>query len=83
MWEHVDILQRAEASSTRKPQKGISYDAHNINYNSTHSARSEAWSEGVPGEGVGEWVEIACNMYRADDYDSRVIRRLWRTDMTD
>lgn len=49
-----------KASSTRQPQAGHRYDATNA------LKGPDAWSEGVDGDGVGEWLEFtitASNLY--------------------
>jgi hypothetical protein len=45
---------KATASSTLAPDKKVSYGAENLG----DGKDATAWCEGVPGLGVGEWVEI-------------------------
>jgi len=51
------------ASSTRDPMGGNSYDpSYAVDYDYT-----TAWCEGVPGPGVGEWIELrAASKQRVD-----------------
>lgn len=44
----------ATASSSLKPELGFRYDAENV----LDGRLDTAWVEGVPGTGVGEWVQI-------------------------
>ena len=55
----------ATASSTLAPQGAYSYEPANL----LSSERNHAWVEGVPGDGIGEFVEITANYCVADaDY---------------
>jgi len=48
------------ASSVRAPQSGNSYGVDNLFSNRT----DEAWVEGKPGQGVGEWITIDFDEFR-------------------
>jgi hypothetical protein len=48
------------ASSVRAPQSGNSYGVDHLFSNTS----SEAWVEGKPGEGVGEWITIEFHEFR-------------------
>ncbi len=49
-----DFYRSSRASSTLQTQGNISYDAGNL---SSYS-RENVWAEGVPGDGVGETIEV-------------------------
>ena len=51
-WEMEHAFYRVKASSTLAPQDGHKYDADNL------KAWDGVWSEGAPGSGAGEWLEI-------------------------
>lgn len=53
-WTMSHRNYQATASSTKAAEGDLDYDAANLNDDSTENA----WSEGKPGPGVGEWLEL-------------------------
>jgi uncharacterized protein DUF4424 len=54
-WGMSHQRYKAKASSTLPPSKDYSYDAKNVGEENTKSP----WCEGVPGNGVGEWLQLS------------------------
>lgn len=54
VWSRVHGDYSVKASSTLPPAGDLKYDASNVN----DDERENAWSEGVAGDGIGEWLEI-------------------------
>jgi len=59
-WTMVHSNYEAKASSTLAPEGEYRYDANNVRDRS----ESNAWSEGAPGKGVGEWLELTPKVAR-------------------
>jgi len=53
-WSMITTNYKAKASSTLPPDGDITYDVKNLNDYFTNNA----WTEGKPGPGVGEWLEL-------------------------
>lgn len=54
-WEISHVNYQVKASSTLLPADGHTYEADKVK---TIYQRGETWSEGVPGHGAGEWLEL-------------------------
>lgn len=61
-----DYKSSAKATSTLKPISGNKYDAENV----MDRDRSDAWVEGVKGDGIGESISIYRTYTRGGDVDS-------------
>jgi hypothetical protein len=53
-WYVLPPNYEVTASSTLRAKGSLSYDAANVRM----PDRDKVWSEGVPGPGIGEWIEI-------------------------
>jgi hypothetical protein len=59
-WDGLYYTENFTASSTLATQKNNSYDAVNLQNNTTYGGdRSVAWSEGVKGYGIGERINMS------------------------
>ncbi len=58
-WGGAHTRYKATASSTLAPIKGHHFGPENLaNEAAPSAARQVPWAEGVPGPGIGEWVEL-------------------------
>ncbi len=58
-WCRYELYQKAIASSALPNKSGLTYSAENLLVDFDYDERDYAWCEGVPGDGIGEFVEIS------------------------